>query len=100
MNQSQKPLTWSLLIEGQVQGVGYRRFAQRIAQSLGLGGWTQNLPDGRVEICVSGQKPVLELYLAELKKGPPLGKVAHVVLSECEQQNFNGFFIHRERPES
>ena len=37
------------LVKGRVQGVGYRAFAQKKALELGLSGYAENLPDGRVE---------------------------------------------------
>src|SRR3954463_6085678 len=38
------------LIDGTVQGVGFRFFVQHKATALGLPGWTRNLDDGRVEV--------------------------------------------------
>src|SRR5581483_6235688 len=42
------------LIRGRVQGVGFRYFAQRAAQGLGLTGYVRNLDDGRVEVYAAG----------------------------------------------
>jgi len=42
------------LVSGMVQGVGFRWFVARHARSLGLAGFARNLPDGRVEVVVSG----------------------------------------------
>ncbi len=64
-----------ILIEGRVQGVGYRAFVHRIAISEGLSGWVQNLVDGRVEIEVQGPREKIEPLLATFKKGPPLARV-------------------------
>ena len=38
------------VVSGRVQGVGYRFFAERVAQELGMGGYVKNLWDGRVEV--------------------------------------------------
>ena len=39
-----------ILVEGRVQGVGFRFFAEAAASREGLNGWVKNRPDGRVEI--------------------------------------------------
>ncbi|HUW17982.1 MAG TPA: acylphosphatase [Sedimentisphaerales bacterium] len=39
---------------GQVQGVGFRFTAHRIASRYGLTGWVRNLPDGTVEMVAQG----------------------------------------------
>jgi acylphosphatase len=42
------------LVKGRVQGVGYRYFALRTAERLGVTGFVRNLSDGRVEVVGEG----------------------------------------------
>ena len=51
------------LVKGRVQGVGYRAFAQKKALELGLSGYAENLPDGRVEIVFD--EPVRALTMGQ-----------------------------------
>lgn len=67
-----------ILVEGRVQGVGYRAFAQRRAQERRLTGYAVNLHDGRVKIRVEGDQGRIEAYLKELGLGPPLAHVERV----------------------
>ncbi|MCM8766647.1 MAG: acylphosphatase [Candidatus Omnitrophica bacterium] len=60
---------YHLYIEGIVQGVGFRWYAQRIGKKTGVNGWVKNLFDGRVEIVVEGDEERLERFLQELKEG-------------------------------
>ncbi|MCX8060666.1 MAG: acylphosphatase, partial [Aquificaceae bacterium] len=60
-----------VFVGGVVQGVGYRAFAKRTAESYGLSGWVRNLPDGRVELFVQGSKEVVWSFLGELFEGTP-----------------------------
>ncbi len=64
-----------ILVSGVVQGVGFRAFTERLAQSYGLRGWVRNLPDGRVEILAEGDEEVLFHFVKDLWKGPRLSKV-------------------------
>jgi acylphosphatase len=67
-----------ILVEGRVQGVGYRDYARRRASMLGLGGWVMNLRDGRVRLRAEGPRTrILELVQA-LEKGPPLSRVERI----------------------
>lgn len=67
-----------LVIEGRVQGVGYRWFARQRARRRGLSGWVCNRPDGTVELHVSGQDSVVRDYYFELLQGPPGAAVAAI----------------------
>ncbi len=71
-------------ISGMVQGVGFRFFAQRIAQRLGLAGYVKNLLDGRVEVYAIGGEKELRALRAELRRGPRLGMVEEVGEDEAE----------------
>ena len=58
---------WHILFSGKVQHVGFRYTAYYIARDLGLTGWVDNLPDGRVEMEVQGQPSDLRRLLLRLK---------------------------------
>ena len=66
------------LISGHVQGVGFRWFAARHARSLGLIGYARNLPDGRVEVVVSGPEEALPAMERLLRTGPASAQVEQV----------------------
>jgi acylphosphatase len=70
------------LVSGQVQGVGYRYFAVRVARELGLKGWVRNLSDGRVEAYAAGPAKLLEDFEARLRQGPPAGEVRGVEVED------------------
>jgi acylphosphatase len=67
-----------ILVEGHVQGVGYRDFVRRRAAMLGLGGWVMNLRDGRVRLRAEGSRERIDELVRALEKGPPLSRVARV----------------------
>jgi acylphosphatase len=69
-----------IVVEGRVQGVGYRYFAQRRAQSLGLAGYVSNLKDGRVRAHAEGPRAIIEDFVRALEKGPPLSHVDTVTV--------------------
>jgi hydrogenase maturation protein HypF len=68
------PDTWTVIIGGHVQGVGFRPFVYRIAVRLGLKGWVRNLA-GRVEIVAQTDLQTLERFTEQLLRwAPPLAK--------------------------
>jgi acylphosphatase len=67
-----------IFVEGHVQGVGYRNYAQRRAALLGLVGWVMNMRDGRVRVRAEGPRERIEELVRALEKGPPLSRVQRV----------------------
>ena len=63
------------LVSGLVQGVGFRWFVARHARTLGLAGYARNLPDGRVEVVVSGPEDALPELERLLRSGPASAQV-------------------------
>jgi acylphosphatase len=58
------------LIKGEVQGVGYRFFAQRAAARHQIVGYVRNCPDGTVEAFVEGPAISVEAFRNDLATGP------------------------------
>lgn len=58
------------LISGEVQGVGYRFFTQRVAARHQVTGYVRNLTDGRVEALAQGTASAIEAFRADLATGP------------------------------
>ena len=90
----QSKLTKRYVVSGIVQGVGYRYFAQRAAQRLGLIGFARNLADGRVEIIAEGSEEKLTAFGEELQRGPIASRVDGVSESEpAAAEAFTAFTI-------
>jgi acylphosphatase len=62
-------------ISGEVQGVGFRFFAQRAAARHQVVGFVRNLDDGRVEAWVEGPSQSVEAFKDELATGPRYSSV-------------------------
>jgi len=65
-------------VHGAVQGVGYRRFAEREARALDLAGWVRNEPDGSVAGEAEGPEAVLEAFRKRLTEGPAFAAVGRL----------------------
>jgi acylphosphatase len=81
------------LVSGRVQGVGFRYFAQRKAEELGLSGWARNLDDGRVEVYAAGPAESLSDLAAALHMGPRMAEVRGVEQMEDVVQKIAGFSV-------
>ncbi len=73
-----EPIAKRFFASGLVQGVGYRFFARRAAERLGVAGYAKNLRDGRVEVYAVGSSAAIELLYAELSRGPRAAQVSGV----------------------
>ena len=68
------------LISGQVQGVGFRFFAEAQASVEGVHGYVRNLPDGRVEAVVEGDQDSVDRVERALRRGPSGARVESVTV--------------------
>ena len=81
-----------LLIEGRVQGVGYRANTRRMANKLNLRGWVRNLRNGDVELLVEGPEVEVQKLIVWCHRGPTSAYVSKVKLEKSEAKGeFNAF---------
>jgi acylphosphatase len=64
-----------LLVNGRVQGVGFRWFVREAARRRRLAGWVRNRSDGSVELEVEGETAACHEFLATVREGPPGARV-------------------------
>ena len=83
-----------LFISGRVQGVGFRFFAEERAMIEGVHGWVRNLPDGRVEVYLEGERQSVDRVEASMRRGPAGAQVESVrVEEEVPSGRATGFAI-------
>lgn len=70
------------VILGRVQGVGFRYFAERWANRLGISGYVKNCWDGSVEVYAVGDAVSLEEFRSHLAEGPHSARVTNIAESE------------------
>ncbi len=79
--------TVGFVVEGEVQGVGFRYFARREAHRLGIVGWVRNRPDGAVVGEAAGPDGAVEAFLSRLRRGPAMANVTNVDLTEISDDS-------------
>ena len=91
MNQS---AAYRILVNGIVQGVGFRPFIYNLAIRYQLVGWVRNTSSG-VEIEVSGPSHQLENFLTSIKEeAPPLSRIESLEHEAIQRDGFEDFQIH------
>jgi acylphosphatase len=78
MSEARKKTAKKFVISGRVQGVGYRFFAERWAEQLGIAGYVKNLWDGTVEVYAIGDAVSVEEFKLRLAEGPRSARVTGV----------------------
>jgi acylphosphatase len=86
-----------VLVEGSVQGVGYREFTRRAALRFNVSGWVRNRSDGAVEALLKGSPADVEALIKEMGKGPRFAEVERLRVIEHDEANHidGGTFIIR-----
>ena len=85
-----------LIIQGRVQGVGYRRWFQQQALALQLNGYVRNLATGEVEAVIVGLQAALQEMVEHSYQGPKHAQVLNIIQSVSSiEQPFIRFEILR-----
>ena len=66
------------LVGGRVQGVFYRATVAQRARELGIVGYANNLPDGKVEVLAVGEASAVDVFVEWLWTGSSASKVTSV----------------------
>lgn len=83
-----------IIVNGLVQGVGFRYFVYRKAKDLGLKGYVINLYTGEVLTVAEGEKALVEELINKLKIGPMHAAVKNCFVEWEETANeFDAFEI-------
>lgn len=79
-----------VLVNGHVQGVFFRGYVQRRANSLAVTGWVRNLADGQVEAVFEGDEARVNELIAWCRQGPPNAWVSSV---DVGYEPYSGGFL-------
>jgi len=81
---------------GHVQGVGFRYTAKTVAAGFEVVGTIRNLPDGRVELIIEGDRAELDAYCLALRDAGLAGFIRDEAVSWADATNeFRGFEVVR-----
>jgi len=84
----------NIVVQGLVQGVGYRFFAVEHAKKFKIRGYAKNLSNGNVEIIAEGDKGAINGFIEQLRIGPSSAHVSAVDVAWTDSEfNFTEFDI-------
>lgn len=87
----EKVIAVRVVIEGRVQGVGFRWWVTEWANARGLEGWVRNRREGTVEALFYGPESVVRHMVEFCSEGPPNARIRSVREYEDESPDDPGF---------
>ena len=82
-----------MVVQGRVQGVGFRYAVARAAQSRSVSGWVRNRPDGTVEAVFEGEPEAVDSLVRMCREGPRGAEVDGVEVVEEVPEALRAFEI-------
>lgn len=84
-----------VFVSGTVHRVGFRLAAWDKANQWGIGGWVEEIPDGRVEIVFEGPQELVEAVVRWCYRGSPDAVVKSVTVEYEQPEGLKEFIIRR-----
>lgn len=85
-----------MTVSGLVQGVGFRYYVQRNANSNRVTGYVKNLSNGSVEAVFEGESSRVNILVEYTKKGPFGAHVSSFrIIEEPFKDEFESFEVRR-----
>ena len=85
----------NIIVHGRVQGVGFRQFAQRIANENSVAGFCKNQTDGTVYLEIETTQLRADQFLEWMYQGSIMAKVSKIDIETGEVKGFDFFEIKR-----
>lgn len=82
-----------VIVDGRVQGVGYRYSLHGVADRAHVSGWVRNRTDGSVEAVLEGSDAAVDEVLVWMVGGPPGARVDRSTVSEVDPTGASGFEV-------
>lgn len=80
-----------VVVEGRVQGVGFRMACGHAARIHQVAGWVRNRRDGRVEAVFEGDPGGVAAMVDWCRQGPPAAAVTGIEVVEEQPEGLSGF---------
>ena len=81
------------IVEGRVQGVGFRYWTVQVAREFGITGWVRNCPDYSVEIFAEGDGAALHEFFTAVREGHLLAHVSNFTISAAPYEGLSSFEV-------
>ncbi len=86
--------TYSIRIDGIVEGVGFRPFVARTARKMGVAGWVRNGVDGVTISATVADKAALDAFVAALHdEAPAAARIIDLQIEPAAPEDADGFAI-------
>lgn len=84
---------YQVIVFGRVQGVGFRAAAVRMARSLHLKGWIENMPNGAVKTVFKGDPRKCTRFIKWCREGSGYSWVEGINIEEMSPEPLGHFEI-------
>ncbi len=82
-----------VMLDGRVQGVGFRQWCADAARARKVAGWVRNRRDGRVEAVFEGPATAVAQMVQWCRSGPPGARVDGIEVSSEPPESLSGFRV-------